>query len=58
MTINSLKRPQPEKVTQHNKEQPLALEYKPFPEKLSDQRRFTISVQPSEKFKFPEAGRD
>lgn len=58
MTINSLKRPQPEKVTQHNKEQPLALEYKPFPEKLPDQRRFVASVQPGEKFKFPEPGRD
>ena len=58
MTINSLKRPQPEKATQHNKEQPLALEYKPFPEKLPDQERFIVSVQPNEAFKFPEAGRD
>ncbi len=42
----------------NGKEQPLALEYKPFPEKLPDQERFTVSVQPNEAFKFPEAGRD
>ena len=42
----------------NGKEQPLALEYKPFPEKLPDQKRFTLSVQPNEAFKFPEAGRD
>ena len=42
----------------NGKEQPIALEYKPFPEKLPDQARFTVSVQPNEAFKFPEAGRD
>lgn len=42
----------------NGKEQPLALEYKPFPEKLPDHERFTVSVQPNEAFKFPEAGRN
>ena len=51
----------PHEVTNNpeaKQEQYLALEYKPFPEKLPDQKRFTVSVQPNEAFKFPEAGRD
>lgn len=48
----------PKEGAPNGKEQPLALEYKPFPEKLPDQERFTVSVQPNEAFKFPEAGRD
>ena len=51
----------PHEVTNNpeaKQEQSLAIEYKPFPEKLPDQERFTVSVQPNEAFKFPEAGRD